>query len=424
MGILQHSFYMGEKTRYAVTGAVLIHPGYAIAAAEDIAKIHPEQLTNNTQFILWESQDRKYSMDVVDYILHPEYMEKVTIATIALLQLFTMTDDGFTNTPAPVLPICLPISGAGVFTDLYTVRMNDENQELIKETMKMSFVDNKDCEEFYYRANLNYKKMAPQSSVCVTSEQVMDPCVWDGGIALVTRQSWGFWKLLGFGVRGPGCGAPARFVNMHDYIPWIDEIVSRRPSEDELEDGTSKWLLRQLSPVKLVMVETSKIRSKETGQCDKHDRGDVIYKDNTEIVLNKNFAQGFFFLVINQIGQFTCLIVNMETSSRTNAAMWVEHYCHRDLTGLAHGVNEPLHRGDGYKKIECFMYFKSAAFIEFRFLFSFKAILEVTLYGREEIPREIPNPWVTDITTLPWWPTARIIRWGSFVPFYHWWYSL
>ncbi|KAG6439083.1 hypothetical protein O3G_MSEX000470, partial [Manduca sexta] len=187
--------------------------------------------------------------------------------------------------------------------------------------------------------------------------------------------------------------------------------------------GQRRWCVKSSVNFKYCYT-ASKIRSKETGQCDKHDRGDVIYKDNTEIVLNKNFAQGFFFLVINQIGQFTCLIVNMETSSRTNAAMWVEHYCHRDLTGLAHGVNEPLHRGDGYKKIECFMYFKSAAFIEFRFLFSFKAILEVTLYGREEIPREIPNPWVTDITTLPWWPTARIIRWGSFVPFYHWWYSL
>ncbi|XP_021202165.3 uncharacterized protein LOC110384825 [Bombyx mori] len=116
--------------------------------------------------------------------------------------------------------------------------------------------------------------------------------------------------------------------------------------------------------------------------------------------------------------------VILDVTDRTNAEMWIEHYCHPDIAGLAHGVGDQLHRTDDYKKLECFVYFKSAAFIEFRFYFSFKALLEVTLFGTEEIPRRMPVPYFTDITTDSWWPTAEIIRWGSFVPYYMWWYWL
>nr|XP_021202165.2 uncharacterized protein LOC110384825 [Bombyx mori] len=269
--------------------------------------------------------------------------------------------------------------------------------------------------------------MKPVSSTCAVSETMHESCVWDAGAVLITRQSWGYWKLLGFGVRGPGCGAPSRFLNVHKYLPWIDEIISRKPSEDfeddEAED-TKKFALRRLSPVELIMYPASKVKTKEFGQCERGDRGHVLYKDSTELLVSKNFAQGFFFVVVSQIAQFTCMSVILDVTDRTNAEMWIEHYCHPDIAGLAHGVGDQLHRTDDYKKLECFVYFKSAAFIEFRFYFSFKALLEVTLFGTEEIPRRMPVPYFTDITTDSWWPTAEIIRWGSFVPYYMWWYWL
>lgn len=36
---------MGGKTRFAITAAVLIHPGFALAPAEDIARIPQDQVT-------------------------------------------------------------------------------------------------------------------------------------------------------------------------------------------------------------------------------------------------------------------------------------------------------------------------------------------------------------------------------------------
>lgn len=63
---------------------------------------------------------------------------------------------------------------------------------------------------------------------------------------------------LGFGVRGPGCGAPARFAAVQPLLGWLDDAVaaSRGPQEGPREgppEGQHKFYLRQLSPYKLIM---------------------------------------------------------------------------------------------------------------------------------------------------------------------------
>ncbi|XP_052751062.1 uncharacterized protein LOC113517758 [Galleria mellonella] len=415
LGVIQHSFYIGGAVRFAVTAGVLVHPAYAIAPAEDIAKILPETIMNNTKFILWYSDSLKYSIDVKDYVLHPDY-QKVTQATIAVLELNTHGETGLSDNSQPVLPVCMPVRGAGTFSDLYAVKMTDESGELQKEIRQMSFVNSQDCAEFYYKANLSYKMMAPTNPICAASLMQTDSCIWDGGVALISRQSWGYWKLLGFGVRGPGCGAPARFINIHDYLFWIDEVVSNL-SPDDMTD-MHKIYFRRLSPYKLMMYKGDTIIPTEHGYCERGKRGGVLYKDTSEIVMTKNFGQGFYFVAVSQIAGFLCAIVNVETTARSNAAVWVEHHCHRDVSGLMHGMNE----GPDYRRIQCFLYFKSTAFIEFRFYFSFRATIELTLYGKEERPRKIPNPFHRTETTDEWEPTNRIIRWANFVPYYKWWY--
>ncbi|XP_072945082.1 uncharacterized protein [Epargyreus clarus] len=125
IGVVQHSFYLGGKTRFAITTGVLIHPAYAIAPAEDISKIQTEALTNNTKFIVWQRESLKYIMDVFDYYLHSEFHDGETFASLALLQLSTQGETGVGDVAAPVLPICLPVKGAGVYSDLYAVRMTD-----------------------------------------------------------------------------------------------------------------------------------------------------------------------------------------------------------------------------------------------------------------------------------------------------------
>ncbi|XP_026740457.1 vitamin K-dependent protein C-like isoform X2 [Trichoplusia ni] len=418
LGIVQHSFYVAGKTHFAVTGAVLVHPAFAIAPAEDIAKISPDQLINNTKLILWGSKDLKYALDVKDVMLHPQYHEKVTFATIALLDLVAWGENEISEWRAPVLPICMPVKGFGTFDDIFAVKMTDVDGNMQKEIIRMNYIDDRDCAEFYYRAGLTYGKMTPVNPICAVSQFSSKPCVWDGGTALITRQSWGFWKLLGFAVRGPGCGAPTRFLNVHDYLPWINDVITDIPLADFKD--TYKLGLRRVSPIKLVMYKANMNVPKSQGQCDKKSRGGVLYKDSSELVINRNFVQGFFFLVISQIAEFLCAEVSLDVNSQTNAAVWLEHNCHHDSMGLGIGQDNPSDR----TKASCFIYYKTSAFVEFRFFFSFKAVIEVAMYGTDHMERLIPNPFMSSQHTTPWWPTPKRMRFNYFVPENVWWYSM
>lgn len=75
-------------------------------------------------------------------------------------------------------------------------------------------------------------------------------------------------------------------------------------------------------------------------------------------------------------------------------------------------------------RASCFFYYKTSAFIEFRFFFSFKAVIEVSMYGNEEFERFVPNPFMSSQHTTQWWPTPKKMRFWYFVPEDVWWYSL
>ncbi|XP_045500731.1 plasma kallikrein-like [Colias croceus] len=416
LGVVQHSFYIGGATRFAITGGILIHPTFVLAPAEDVARIQPATLVNNTKFIAWQTATNKYSIDVVDYYMHPEY-EKQTFATVALLELYSRKDYGI----APLLPICMPIRGGGAFYDMYVVKMTDEKVDLAKEVVKVNFVENQDCEEFYFQAKLNYKKMTPVKPICAKSINMKDPCVWDGGYALITRQAWGFWKLIGFGLRGPGCAAPARFINVHDYLMWIDEVITQAPLQEKYLDEEA-LVFRRVSPIKIVMYKSKVRQPKNFGQCERKKRGSVLYKDNTEILATKNFAQGFFFMSVAQAAEVSCATIVLEVSTRSNAAIWVENHCYQDLTADRTGYR--LDKKKDLRPNECFIYFQSVAYVEFRFYFSFRAVLEVTLYGKVEHVKNLLHPHRVTVSTHAWYPTYIYLRTKWFVPYFSWWWAM
>ncbi|KAI8439086.1 hypothetical protein MSG28_012950 [Choristoneura fumiferana] len=498
IGVIQHDFYIGGKMVFAITSAVLIHPAYALASAMDMARIDRKTLTyvirtnfnlvgrkphrrdggrgrvadgaerrrlrsvtNNTHMILWHSATKKYSIDIIDYTLHPEY-ETTTLASFALVELMTAGETRPAH-PAPVLPVCMPIKGAGAYDNLYAVKMTDESGELQKEVYQMDYIENDDCNTFYDKAELTYKKMSPVYQLCAAAHASRKPCVWDAGAALVTRQNWGFWKLLGFSVRGPGCGAPSRFLSIISYLEWIDERISTVPFED-LPDETLPFVMRSVSPIEIYMYLANP--TEHQGQCMGRQRGSVMYKDESHLHINKNFAQGFYFCVlpvmtygsetwaltmglmrklkvtqrameksmlgvplrdrirndirsrtkvsVARVASFSCMRLKIESYARSSAQLWLEHHCHRDLTG---------YRGPDHKLHQCFVYFKTTAYLEFRFFFTGNCYLEMTLFGRDQLPPNKLNPWVTVENTLPWWPTdGRLLRWSWFVPVTSWWY--
>ncbi|CAD0205962.1 unnamed protein product [Chrysodeixis includens] len=64
-------------------------------------------------------------------------------------------------------------------------------------------------------------------------------------MTLISNAS-GYFTLIGFGVRGPGCAAPARFIDLSTYFNWINSVTTpetesydspdyRRLGEDDVE---------------------------------------------------------------------------------------------------------------------------------------------------------------------------------------------
>ncbi|XP_026321443.1 uncharacterized protein LOC113231366 [Hyposmocoma kahamanoa] len=68
------------------------------------------------------------------------------------------------------------------------------------------------------------------------------------------------------------------------------------------------------------------------------------------------------------------------------------------------------------KKMDCYVYFKTAAFVEFRYKFVYSARLELAMYGHDEPLANVPDPWTNTETTDPWWPTDKKLVWGNFKP--------
>ncbi|KAI5638665.1 hypothetical protein NE865_08721 [Phthorimaea operculella] len=172
LGVVQHKFYLAERIQYAIAPGVLIHPGYVLAPAEDIGKIPHNLFANGTNFIVWGKGGEKYSLQVTDYILHPDYTNHVTSATVALIILEDWARGSIQQTG-----------------------------EIRKQILKVDYVENTQCSEFYYRAQLTYDKMTPQYPLCAVvappaGGEPPAPCLWDNGSLLVARLHDVYWTLV------------------------------------------------------------------------------------------------------------------------------------------------------------------------------------------------------------------------------------
>ncbi|XP_047032046.1 uncharacterized protein LOC124638933 [Helicoverpa zea] len=235
LGILKVYLDDGDGVQVAVTGIVLVKPKYAVASADDVVRIPRSVFQTETQAMFIASGDTIVHFTPLQYITHPEY-ELATYNTIALVEL----DVGEKN---PLIPICFPAS-AYDSSYLYFVGYTDENKIVEKVIYRIEYVGKPDCEDFYAREGLRDVSREPTSYVCGAWRNASENCVWDTGMALVSNNS-GWFTLIGLSVHGPGCAAPARFINIPNYITWINQVTKEKNEEDEMEDShydlRSEW---------------------------------------------------------------------------------------------------------------------------------------------------------------------------------------
>ncbi|CAB3244645.1 unnamed protein product [Arctia plantaginis] len=180
--------------------------------------------------------------------------------------------------------------------------------------------------------------MRPPYVTCAVEMKTKEVCVWSAGAALVSRDSWGRWQLLGVGVRGPGCGAPSRYLDMMSYYPWIENSLSKFREFTISKLNPHKYVLRYAAH------ETSGGISPELvgkrlferfGACDAEEKENLLYREVISMRTNHQDEQSVKYnLTITENVEFTCLTVELINASATSE-MRIIHECPRAAGGAS-----------------------------------------------------------------------------------------
>ncbi|XP_049884461.1 uncharacterized protein LOC126379686 [Pectinophora gossypiella] len=156
---------------------------------------------------------------VAEYNYHPEFRRR-SYSSLVLIQL--NLDDNFDR--RELQPICGPPKKL-VETRLYAMILSENCKKSKVRIYEMDYVVPKECKEFYKKAELDIATIWPVNSVCAQCKRE-GKCVWRDGAVLAVKQK-GVWHLMGFGVNGPGCGSPSRFLDFTMYQRWVTQSVTR-----------------------------------------------------------------------------------------------------------------------------------------------------------------------------------------------------
>ncbi|KAM3958726.1 uncharacterized protein ACR2FA_007249 [Aphomia sociella] len=314
LGILYYSNYGDNGENRAVTTVALIQEEFVVAAAADIGPMPKHNFRANSRVLLgedWAADGRR----VRNYILHPEYGE--TYNTLALVQLRDPVRD------KNIKPLCPPPDILRN-PEFYVVKFKDDFNDLKKEVIPVSHVPRDLCRDFYITANLYAKKMRPPHVACAVSLREQRPCVWEAGAALTARDVWGRWQLLGLGVRGPGCGAPSRYLDMMSYYPWLEVSLRKFRQLTISKVSSQKYVLR---------TDGGSNAYQRFGNCDEEEKVNLVYRDAVVLRTDNNLYQFLTYnMTIYENVEYSCLTLELVNASATSE-MRVKHFCPREGYG-------------------------------------------------------------------------------------------
>ncbi|CAH0598423.1 unnamed protein product [Chrysodeixis includens] len=382
LGILFYNFYSeGGADSRSVTTVVLIHKEFVVAPAADIGPMPKTNFRRNSRVLLGEGWDRP-GRRVRNYVLHEEYEE--TYNTVALVQLrdpvrdplirpacpppnvlrnptfyvvrmkddfdilqkevinvmhipgkmckefYVATNESPSTLRAGELAVFKMVGDCSRWTGLnpiaFCVKVNFTlNLEIAYMIVNHSAPRPLCCQmlKMPIAPTLYSKKMRPPHVACAVSVQAESVCVWGAGAALVARDVWGRWQLLGLGVRGPGCSAPSRYLDMMTYYPWIERSLAKFDRITISKLTNQKYVLR------------SSHAYQRFGACDEEEKKNLVFREVISLRTNNNEFQFLTYnLSIIQNIEYTCLTLELTNASAVSE-MRIKHVCPRVTYGPA-----------------------------------------------------------------------------------------
>ncbi|CAH0697459.1 unnamed protein product [Spodoptera exigua] len=204
----------GRSKKKFTTSVVLVTKQMALASANEIDKLPKEHIRRLARVVLGNDcrGDSPY-VGIREYTYHPDFF-KDKVNALAMIQLET------DHIAFKLHPICGPPVNFQNET-FYTMMLADDCKKGEVWVYKMIYVPFDKCKHYYRKSGLDFDSLWPSHTTCAQS--VMgDECVWRSGAILVTKVDQR-WRLLGFGVYGPGCQAPARFLDYGMYHKWVKD---------------------------------------------------------------------------------------------------------------------------------------------------------------------------------------------------------
>ncbi|XP_037877138.2 uncharacterized protein LOC105842606 [Bombyx mori] len=227
------------------------------------------------------------TIGVRDYINHPDY-GRHSYNALTMVQL--ETDD----LTIELRPICQPPSHF-MNPRIYAMALSNDCTKPIVNVYKMKYVGDEECGQYYRRAELDMGSLWPKYATCAQAIMGRE-CVWRSGTALVTKTN-GRWRLIGFGIYGPGCGAPARFLDYGMYERWVSRSVARigRPAISQM-DTDYIILRRTFSNVQ------------RYGPCDPEETKTEIFTDTTQIMREGHNFNVRYNLSLYASVEYSCIV--------------------------------------------------------------------------------------------------------------------
>ncbi|XP_032521736.2 uncharacterized protein LOC116773417, partial [Danaus plexippus] len=319
LGIFYYSYYGADGEDRSVTTVALIQAEFVIAPAADIGPIPKHDFRKNSRILLGQDWGPS-NYRVRNYVIHPEYED--TYNTIALIQLSTPVRS---ETLKPLCPPPLRLRNP----EFYVVKFKDgdDYNVLQKQVFPVTHIQSTLCRDFYVRSNLYAKRMRPPHVACAVSLED-SVCVWNAGSALVTRDIWGRWLLLGVGVRGPGCGAPSRYLDMMSYYPWIEDSLNKFKRISISKISKQKYVLR--GDTEEPALNTAYQRF---GNCDPEEKINLIFREFIYLRTDNNQYQFLTYnLSIYENVEFSCLTLELVNASAVSEIR-IKHVCPREVRG-------------------------------------------------------------------------------------------
>jgi len=222
----------GQETVY-VCGAALIDEQHLLTAAHCIDGMNPYTL--RVRLGEWDvTQSSEFfshlEVQVANVIEHHEFYKGNLKNDISIIRLASHVDF---NAHPHISPVCLPdqysnnrgqqcvVTGWG--KDSFG--SDGKFQHVLKE-VTVPVRDHNGCQNTMRQTRLGRSFNLDPGMLCAGGEEAKDACQGDGGSPLVCRNSDGAYQLTGLVSWGIGCGQrgiPGVYVNVKNYLPWINQ---------------------------------------------------------------------------------------------------------------------------------------------------------------------------------------------------------